>query len=473
MPPQVGPVMPFRYVEVENCPSPLDRETVRQVVAHYPFQDTAATFTCSDPQLNDIWDLCHYTMKATSFCGVFVDGDRERTPYEADAYINQLGYYCCDREYTLARSSHEYLLEHPTWPTEWKQHSILMAWADYLYTGDTTSLAAHYDQLKTEKLLTRAARADGLLQINLQPGPEGRPDLVDWPVGERDGYQMRPVNTVVNAFHYRTLVCMGDLAQALGKQAEAKHFRQQAVKIREVFNEKLFDPQTALYVDGEGSRHSSLHANMFPLAFGLVPPERRQRVAEFVKSRGMACSVYGAQYLLEALFDNGQADHAIALMTAATDRSWRHMIRDLGTTITLEAWDTKYKPNQDWNHAWGAAPANILPRKLMGVEPLEAGFHKVRIRPQPGSLKWARLDLPTIRGPVHVEFQSSPARFTLSVRLPANTRAEVWVPATPSSGEATVLVDGLRRRGQQVGEFLVIEPVGSGAHSFQTERGSK
>ena len=22
------------------------------------------------------------------------------------------------------------------------------------------------------------------------------------------------------------------------------------------------------------------------------------------------------------------------------------------------------KPNQDWNHAWGAAPANLLPRFL-------------------------------------------------------------------------------------------------------------
>src|SRR5205814_6290826 len=142
----------------------------------------------------------------------------------------------------------------------------------------------------------------------------------------------------------------------------------------------------------------------------LGPGGRSRRVAEFVKSRGMACSVYGAQYLLEALYEAGEAGHALALMTARTDRSWTHMARDVGTTMTLEAWDNRYKPNQDWNHAWGAAPANILPRKLMGVEPEEAGFRKVRIRPRPGSLEWARLDLPTIRGPVHVDFRSSPAR---------------------------------------------------------------
>ena len=36
------------------------------------------------------------------------------------------------------------------------------------------------------------------------------------------------------------------------------------------------------------------------------------------------------------------------------------MIR-VGSTITLEAWDNKFKPNQDWNHAWGAClPISFL-----------------------------------------------------------------------------------------------------------------
>ena len=63
--------------------------------------------------------------------------------------------------------------------------------------------------------------------------------------------------------------------------------------------------------------------------------------------------------LLEALFENGQADYAISLMTSKEERSWQHMI-DVGATITMEAWDAKIKPNLDWNHEWGAAPANIL-----------------------------------------------------------------------------------------------------------------
>lgn len=77
--------------------------------------------------LNQIWDLCKYSIKATSFTGVYVDGDRERIPYEADALINKLFHYGVDREYAMARRSHEYLLQHSTYPTEWILQAVLIA----------------------------------------------------------------------------------------------------------------------------------------------------------------------------------------------------------------------------------------------------------------------------------------------------------------------------------------------------------
>ena len=77
----------------------------------------------------------------------------------------------------------------------------------------------------------------------------------------------------------------------------------------------------------------------------------------------MACSPYFAQYLLEALFKSGRRDAAIALLVSEGPRSWLGMLRQ-GATMTMEAWSLDAKPNQDWNHAWGAAPANLLPRFL-------------------------------------------------------------------------------------------------------------
>ena len=162
MPEEIGPVMPFRYAEIENIPS-LDPASIRQISVNYPFDDSASKFESSDKTLNDVWELCKYSMKATSFCGLYVDGDRERTPYEADAYLNQLGQYSTDREFTLARYSHEYLIQHATWPTEWPLHSVFIAWADYLYTGDDSSLTLFYNDLKA-KTLYKLAGPDLLIK---------------------------------------------------------------------------------------------------------------------------------------------------------------------------------------------------------------------------------------------------------------------------------------------------------------------
>jgi hypothetical protein len=486
MPPEIGEVYPFRYAEIENA-SAVDASALRQIVVHYPFDDAASLFNSSDAVLNSVWDLCKYSIKATTFCGVYVDGDRERIPYEGDAYINQLGHYCVDREYALARYTHEYLIQNPTWPTEWHLHSVMMAWADYMYTGETESLAEFYDDL-CAKTLIDLAREDGLIstesdlctlefekRLHLHGGNtifnKGLGDLVDWPpgsftaggTGERDNHEMLPINTVVNAFHGHALGLMSRIAKALGNTGDQVRFAMQAERVKASINDLLFDPTQGIYIDGEGSRHASLHSNMFMLAFELVPDDRKASVVSFVKSRGMACSVYGAQYLLEALYLSGEDQYALDLMTARHDRSWWNMIQ-LGSTITLEAWDLKYKNNLDWNHAWGAAPANIIPRFLLGVRPMEPGFAKVLIRPQPGSLRQVSGTIPTIRGPIDISIENNPKHpYVLKVSIPADMEARVGLPRCDKQS-TTLAVDGRPVEADVDGEYLFCDNIRSGTH---------
>jgi len=220
---------------------------------------------------------------------------------------------------------------------------------------------------------------------------------------------MREINTVVNSFHYLNLKMMSEIAGWLGKSDDSLWFADRAVKVKESVNRKLFDRRKGIYIDGEGSEHSSLHANMFPLAFGLVPDEYRKTVIEFIKSRGMACSVYGAQYLLEGLYGAEEADYALSLMTSTSDRSWWNMIRT-GSTITMEAWDMKYKPNSDWNHAWGSAPANIIVRHMWGIRPLVPGFSKALIKPQLNGLESSEIVVPTIKGQIKASYTKQKKR---------------------------------------------------------------
>ncbi len=450
-PPEWGVVLPFRWVEIEGWGGELRAEHLRRQAGFAAtWDDDAASFRCSDALLNRIWELCRYSIKATTFAGVYVDGDRERIPYEADAYLNQLSHYYTDRDLRMARDTYDHLMANATWPTEWATHLVMMLHADWRHTGDAAWVASRYGALKSKLLLERAG-PDGLITSNAAQIRKG--DLVDWPAAERDGFVFTSVNTVANAFYLHGLALMAELARVAKQDADAADYIARGRTGRAAFHAKLFDAARGVYRDGVGTDHAAQHSNLFPLAFGLVPEAEQARVTRFVVSRGMACSVYAAQYLIEALFQNGSADAAFSLITAPGNRSWRHMLES-GTTITWEAWDQKFKPNQDWNHAWGAAPANLFPRFVLGVQALEPGWTRAVVRPYPGSLRQAEGKVPTPRGPVRVGWTAG-ASFRLTLDLPAGMAARLELPAP--AGSTGVFVDQRRVPADRVGDRWVVQ----------------
>jgi alpha-L-rhamnosidase len=464
LPDSVGVISPFRYAEIENAPVGFKPENMSQRVLTIYYDNEASSFSSSDTTLDQVWKLSKYSIFATSFAGIYVDGDRERIPYEADAYINQLGHYYTDREYSMARATNEYFIDHPTWPTEWILHTVPLFFNDFMFTGDIGSVRHFYSELKN-KTLFMLDRGDGLIsslrvngdimkELGFKNEKERIRDIVDWPPaqkdtgwklagpdGERDGYDMKEVNTVVNAFYYHGLLLMSELSGYLGEKEDSVFFSNKALATYHSFNEKLFSSEKGIYVDGEGSDHSSLHANMMALALGLVPEENAGRIVDYLKSRGMACSVYGAQYLLEALYKAGEEDYALKLLTSTSDRSWYNMIRS-GSTITMEAWDMKYKPNSDWNHAWGAAPANIIPQFLWGISPASPGYAKAIMKPQPGNLKYSRIVVPTIRGSIVAEMHNNGKKIEYLVYIPSNMKCDFIVPG---SGKIISLSSGFNK----------------------------
>lgn len=452
-------VMPFRYAEIVAPASPIVKEDYTQIAYFNYWEDSTSAFESSNDILNQVWNLCKYSIKATTFAGLYVDGDRERIPYEADAYLNQLSHYTTDQEYAIGRRTIEYFMEMPTWPTEWQQHVALMFYADYMYTGNLEMIQKYYEPLK-HKTLSELRREDGLIssteaspqfmrKLGFGDRDETLKDIVDWPpakwgndpniMGERDGFVFMPYNTVVNCFYYKNMLIMEEFARLLGKTGEAEEFAYLAAQAKKSINEKLFDKDRGVYIDGEGTDHSALHSNMMALAFDIVPEPYIEGVVAYIKSRGMACSVYGSQYLMEALYNAEEEDYALELLTATHDRSWYNMIA-IGSTISLEAWDMKYKPNADWNHAWGAVPANIIPRGLWGITPKTPGYTIANIKPQMSTLAESSITVPTIRGEIKASFEHINNRLEkYIIDIPANMVAEFHLP---SDNEKVVKLNG-------------------------------
>ena len=111
----------------------------------------------------------------------------------------------------------------------------MLAWADWIYTGDIESLKKNYETLKKTQKPSNGAHAK--TACSKTDGTANRNDIVDWPEGERDGFDRREVNTVINSFYYFNLNQMADMAAALGKSDEATTYREKAAKMKARFND--------------------------------------------------------------------------------------------------------------------------------------------------------------------------------------------------------------------------------------------
>lgn len=146
---------PFCGVAVEGWKGKLQPEQITRRSAFLTaWDDEAASFTCSDPLLN------------------------------------QISHYVSDSDIQNARDTFNHLMKSPTWPAEWTSHLIFMAHADFKPTGDKVWLSACYESLKSKLLYTRA-RPVGLVLSNDKQVK--RDDIVDWPQAEHDGYLFTPL----------------------------------------------------------------------------------------------------------------------------------------------------------------------------------------------------------------------------------------------------------------------------------------
>ncbi|MCC2592937.1 glycoside hydrolase family 78 protein [Tessaracoccus sp. OS52] len=466
----------FRYAEVIGAPQGLGRDDFPALAQVYPFDTSEAIFESSDDGLNQVWELSRNTIEATNH-NLYVDSwTRERIAYEADSYLQMMANFFVSSDPTLGNYSLEYLLTGRTWPTEWPIYTILAFHDSWLQTGDTSALARNYDALRS-KLPTRWLEAStGLIRKDTGSSGAGSCtdcDIVDWPTSERDGYVFRPYNTVINAISHQAYRDMADIATALGNDADAADYTAIAERLQAAAVERLWDAdkgafRDGLNADGTPVQHWAVHATVFATAFGLAEGDVAERSADYLGTRGMACSVYCAAFVLEALYDGDRGDVAHQLLTSTGLRSWLNMIAK-GAGATAEAWDTSLKGNMTWSHPWAASPAYNIPQGMFGIEPRTPGYSEFLVRPQPGPVSTAHVTLPTLRGKIGASYAVVNGKTDVGVRVPGNSVADVYVPAADSD---EVYLDGTLVPAIREGAYLRVDGVPTGCHVLRTGPGT-
>lgn len=432
-------MMAFRYVQIHGYPVPVSPDSVWGVELRKPFDLSASSLTSDNPLLTDLYSLVKHTVKVTSQ-DIYVDSQsRERGAYEGDLLINMLAAYAVEDSYAPARLTVEYLLGHRTWPADYLLMIIFAARADYMATGDDSLLREWYDTLKAN-LFTEYLDETGLIRSPVIGMSTTNAVLVDWPASERDGYEMScPYNTVFNALSVRAYADMAAIAAVLGKDADAIEFSIRADRLRRTMIGWLYDPVDGLFMDGlreNGipSDHASQHATAFCLDCGVYDgQDMADHMAQAIEADGKICmSVYGAFFLLEGLYRTGHGAIANRLMlnTDASEgaRTWAYMLYGLGATVTTEAWNQINKPNMTLSHPWGAAPAHMIASGILGVTPTSPAYETFDLRVSPEGLREVAGIIPTIRGGIGVSFRTDGETFCLTVNVPANATATVYLP---------------------------------------------
>lgn len=160
----------------------------------------------------------------------------------------------------------------------------------------------------------------------------------------------------------------------------------------------------------------------------------------------------------------GDGELAYTIATQTTYPSWGYWLSQ-GATTSWETW-SHTGPNQSQNHAFLGTFDEWLYMHLAGIQAAEPGYAKVRIKPVvPTGLEHASASVGTPRGEVSSAWRRGGRTLTLTVAIPGNTPAEIYVPA--GAGDDVKVTDHEGVRFLRREEAYAVFAAGSGKHVFQ------
>ena len=111
-----------------------------------------------------------------------------------------------------------------------------------------------------------------------------------------------------------------------------------------------------------------------------------------------------------------------------------------------------------------------------GIERTSPGYKTFRIHPQPGGgIMWAKTGFDSSHGHIQCDWVQGKDGFQIDVQVPANTRAEVWIPGGKTH-QVTVNGDLLKPKFSTGGKLIrknlrsTVVEVGGGPYHFISTR---
>lgn len=427
----------YAYVLVHSAPGSVVLDDFRVQEYLHPWQ-APASFTCSDPRLEQIFQAGLRTVQLCSPDALVDCPTREQRAWTGDGVVHQMVHLATNGDWRLAKRYVELgnsprndgilpmftvslleLMGSFTLP-DWSLHWLHGAHNWYRYSGDREAALAWLPAA------ARVLRWYAPYQTSagvLKDVPEW--NLVDW-----SSVSTTDTSSLLTAEWARGLREFAELAGWLGEtgsQAWAEERYAQAKAGFEIF----WDEARGAYIDhltrGVPQPEMSQLAGALAIVSGLAPQERWGRIIDTITDEWrLVVRSWSGGGQSEAKFEEQQRGiytidwdvhneivisepfmsyvvHDAVALAGRADRlpdlylRWGEFLQD-GYDTLGENWGAGTHA-----HGWSSTPTRDMLVYTLGVTPAEPGFTRARIAPRLGRLEWASGKVPTPYGALAVE----------------------------------------------------------------------
>jgi alpha-L-rhamnosidase len=395
----------FRFVRVDvTDESPI--LSLRQILAVFLYHplEYLGSFTCSDPLLNQIWQVGAYTVHLCMQDHVWDGIKRDRLVWIGDLHPEARVIGAVFGKQEIVQQTLDYQRDRtplPQWMNGISSYSlwwILIQQDWYLQWGDCSYLMTQKDYL-IELLSLIAGKLDVQGKEHLDGGR-----FLEWPTSS----DPTAIDAGLQALTVLALRAGAKLCAALGKTDAAAGAHAAAD-----FAAGALLPVTY-----------SKQANALLVLAGLADAEQVNKESLALDPHQGLSTFYG-YYILQARALAGDYDGCLDLIRTY----WGGMLT-LGATTFWEGFELDWLENAsrideltapgqvdvhqsygDWCykglrhslcHGWAAGPTAWLMEHVLGINPVISGCREVEIQPHLGDLKWARGTFPTPSGMIEV-----------------------------------------------------------------------
>jgi alpha-L-rhamnosidase len=484
----------FRYVELTESPVPAGTSTIalRGHVVHDDMQ-AIADFSSSSSMLNQIhhnvfWGIRGNYRSIPTDCPQRDErqgwlGDRSQVS-RSESYMFDIAAFYSKWEQDLADSQRADGSIPDVAPNYWSTYNDDITWpSTFLFVPGML-----YDQYGDRRVLERAYPAikkwleheRGYLQNGLMP----KDQYADWCVPpedpklihSKDPARVTNPTLIATAYYYHLLRLAARYARMLGQPADATGYEALAEQVNAAFQKRFLKPATGVY------DNATQTSSVLPLFFNLAPAGNRAALLASlvdnivnVTNGHVGTGLVGAQFLMRTLTDNGRSDLAYEIATQPTYPGWGYMVSK-GATTVWELWngDTADPSMNSGNHVMQIGDLAVwMYEYLAGIrpDPANPSFRHILIHPYPaGDLTFVKASHQSLYGKIATSWKKDGGAFTLTVSIPPNTTATVWMPAKDAvteSGRPVARAHGVKFLRTE-GDSALFE-IESGNYVFRTK----